>query len=188
MHLLPRLLLFACCTCAIAAPIDREALVRRHNVVVRSVDPKSPLTVGNGGFAFTVDVTGLQTFGDHYYANGFPLETLARWCWVMDANPNGYTLDDASSDFMQADGTTVRLPNKQNSPAGEWLRRNPRLHPLGRLSLEWSDGTARPRRCQTSVASLRPPRATKKMIRLSADQTAAWRLGTSPKRLERAQW
>ncbi|HUG11354.1 MAG TPA: hypothetical protein VMM36_10085, partial [Opitutaceae bacterium] len=67
MNMLPQLLLFACCTCAVAAPIDREALVRRHNVVVRSVDPTSPLTVGNGGFAFTVDVTGLQTFADYYH-------------------------------------------------------------------------------------------------------------------------
>jgi hypothetical protein len=124
-----------------AAPIDREALVRRHNVVVRKVDPTAPLTVGNGQFAFTVDVTGLQTFGEYYYKNGIPLETMARWCWAADENPNHYTLDDASNDFRQADGTTIRLPNKQGSPAGDWLRRNPRQHPLGQLSLEWSDGT-----------------------------------------------
>ena len=124
-----------------ATPIDREALVKRHNVVVRKVDPTSPLTVGNGQFAFTVDVTGLQTFGDYYYQNGIPLETMARWCWAQDENPNGYTLDDASTDFTQADDTTIRLPNKQGSPAGDWLRRNPRQHPLAQLALEWSDGT-----------------------------------------------
>ncbi len=48
--------------CAGAEPIDREALVRRHNVVVRKVDFVAPLTVGNGGFAFTADITGLQAF------------------------------------------------------------------------------------------------------------------------------
>ncbi len=122
-------------------PIDREALVTRHNVVVRKVDPTAPLTVGNGGFAFTVDVTGLQTFGDFYYHNGVPLETMARWCWAQDENPEHYTLDDASTDFTQADGTVIRLPNKQGTPAGEWLRRNPRQHPLAQIALEWSDGT-----------------------------------------------
>jgi len=124
-------------------PIDREALVRRHNVVVRKVDPTAPLTVGNGQFAFTVDVTGLQTFGDYYYKNGIPLETLARWCWAQDENPHHYTLDDASSDFRQADGTMIRLPNKQGTPAGDLLRRNPRQQPLGQFALEWDkpDGT-----------------------------------------------
>jgi beta-xylosidase len=63
-----------------ATPIDRKALVARHNPVIRKVDYTAPLTVGNGGFAFTVDVTGLQTFGEQYYQNGIPLETLARWC------------------------------------------------------------------------------------------------------------
>lgn len=42
-------------------PIDREALVRRHNPEFTAWDPKSPLSVGNGDFAFTADFTGLQT-------------------------------------------------------------------------------------------------------------------------------
>jgi beta-xylosidase len=124
-----------------ATPIDREALVRRHNPVIRHVDPTAPLTVGNGGFAFTVDITGLQTFGEHYYRNGIPLETMARWCWATDENPNGYTLADASRTYTQPDGTTVSLPSVLGTPASDWLRRNPRLHPLAQISLEWSDGT-----------------------------------------------
>ena len=122
-------------------PIDREALVRRHNVVVHKVDPTAPLTVGNGGFAFTVDVTGLQTFGDYYYQHGIPLETMARWAWATDDNPKGYTLADANQDYVQPDGTTVSLPSKLGTPASDWLRRNPRQQPLGQVSLEWSDGT-----------------------------------------------
>jgi len=126
-----------------ATPIDREALVRRHNPVIKKVDYSAPLTVGNGGFAFTVDVTGLQTFGEQYYKNGIPLETLARWCWTTDDNPNGYKIADADQEYVQADGTTVSLPSKLGTPASDWLRRNPRLHPLGQLSLEWdkADGT-----------------------------------------------
>src|SRR5688572_23604125 len=42
----------------LAAPIDRQSLVARHFPVVTSVDPDAPLTVGNGRFAFTADVTG----------------------------------------------------------------------------------------------------------------------------------
>jgi hypothetical protein len=44
------LLLFA--VAPAAEPIDRPALVARHNPVIRKVDPDAPLTVGNGGFAF----------------------------------------------------------------------------------------------------------------------------------------
>ena len=138
------LFVVAACAVASAAPIDREAVVRRHNPVVRSVDPLTPLTVGNGGFAFTVDVTGLQTFGDYYWRNGIPLETLARWCWVTDPNPQGFKLADANREYLQADGRTVGYPTRSGTPAGEWLRRNPRQQPLGQLSLEWDkpDGTA----------------------------------------------
>ena len=32
--------------------IDREALVRRHNPVLRQLDPLSPISLGNGEFAF----------------------------------------------------------------------------------------------------------------------------------------
>lgn len=133
----------ACGCAASAAPIDREALVTRHNPVLRCVDYSAPLTVGNGGFAFTVDITGLQTFGDEYYARGIPLETLARWCWAQDENPRGYALADANETYTRADGSEVALPTRLGTPASDWLRRNPRLHPLGRISLQWDkpDGT-----------------------------------------------
>ena len=62
--------------------IDRHALVSRHNVTVTSFDPQSPLSVGNGEFAFTVDPTGLQTFPELYSANNqTPLCTMAQWGW-----------------------------------------------------------------------------------------------------------
>ena len=44
--------------------IDRRALVDRHAPVLRGFDTGSPLSVGNGEFAFTVDATGLQTFAE----------------------------------------------------------------------------------------------------------------------------
>ncbi len=118
-------------------PIDRQALVTRHNPVIRKVDVDAPLTVGNGGFAFTADITGLQTFADHYHRWGVPTETQSRWCWVTDPNPNNYTLADASRDFTNAAGRVLAYPTKQSSPAGDWLRKNPRSHPLGQISLDY---------------------------------------------------
>jgi len=60
------------------APVDRRALVRRHSPVVRSIDPRAPLSVGNGELAMTVDVTGLQSIPDAYQV---PLNVLAQWAW-----------------------------------------------------------------------------------------------------------
>ena len=48
------------------APIDRRALVERHAPVLRAFDAESPFSVGNGESAFTLDVTGLQTFPDAF--------------------------------------------------------------------------------------------------------------------------
>jgi len=52
----------------LAQKIDRQAVVRRHNVILTSVDTLASLTVGNGAFAFTVDATGLQSFPEYYAA------------------------------------------------------------------------------------------------------------------------
>src|SRR5690606_4990421 len=59
--------------------IDRRARVARHSPVVRSVDPRATLSVGNGRFVFTADVTGLQSFPDRY--EELPLATQAEWGW-----------------------------------------------------------------------------------------------------------
>ncbi len=61
------------------SPINRQALVNRHDVRVTSLDPSSPLTVGDGDFAFTVDPTGLQSFEDLFHDKGIPLETRSTW-------------------------------------------------------------------------------------------------------------
>jgi len=37
-------------------------VVRRHTVEVTRADPAAVSTVGNGDFAFTADITGMQTF------------------------------------------------------------------------------------------------------------------------------
>ncbi|HOQ75703.1 MAG TPA: glycoside hydrolase family 65 [Thermoclostridium sp.] len=59
--------------------IDRKELVLRHNPVLRKPDPRTPLSVGNGEFTFTADITGLQTFMDDYRI--VPLCTMSQWGW-----------------------------------------------------------------------------------------------------------
>ena len=44
------------------AEIDRRAVVSRNNPIITEADPLESLTVGNGHFATTVDVTGLQSY------------------------------------------------------------------------------------------------------------------------------
>ncbi len=123
----------SCRSAAAPAPrIDRYALVTRHNPRIATIDPWAPLTVGNGQFCFTADVTGLQTFYDHYQKNGIGLETQARWAWHSNPNPAGYTLEDANRPFT-AYGETIGYPTNERSEAGRWLRENPHTMPLGQL-------------------------------------------------------
>jgi hypothetical protein len=121
--------------------IDRRALVTRHHPHLTRVDPWAPLSVGNGGFCFTADVTGLQTFPDHYQKNGIPLETQARWAWHAEPNPRGYQLADANRPYT-AHGRTQGYPTNDKVPAGQWLRENPHAWPLGQLGFVDENGTA----------------------------------------------
>lgn len=125
---------------ATAAPptptkIDRHALVTRHNPHLTALDPWAPLSVGNGEFAFTADVTGLQTFTPYYRKHGIATETEARWLWHEDPNPHHYKLSDANRLFTSY-GQTMGYPTKQSGPASTWLRENPHILPLPQLSLD----------------------------------------------------
>jgi hypothetical protein len=115
--------------------IDRFALVTRHNVFVTTVDPWNPLSVGNGQFACTVDVTGLQTFGDFYHRNGVPLETLSDWAWHSFPNTDNLRLEDANKNY-DVHGRQIAYPSLETSPAGKYFRENPHRMPLGQLGLD----------------------------------------------------
>ena len=138
------LLLFVTVLPAHAADrIDREALVTRHSPHLAAPDPWAPLSVGNGRFCFTADVTGLQTFADHYRANGIGLETQARWAWHEDPNPHGYQLADANKAYT-AHGKTVDYPTRMDVPAAAWLRENPHPQPLGQLAIAYTHRDGKP--------------------------------------------
>ena len=125
-----------------AQPIDRLALVRRHNPVLHQADALAPLSLGNGAFAFSVDVTGLQSFADFYHP-GIPLCTQSYWGWHTCPNPAGYRLEQALVDF-DTYGRIVTYPTNIKGEAAQWLRGNPhRLH-LGRVELEMTRADGRP--------------------------------------------
>lgn len=116
--------------------IDRAALVKRHCPTLRKIDPPSPLSLGNGEFAFTADITGLQTF-PRECEQTMPLCTMVQWGWhTAPPSPN---LDTNAFRLTQYD-THGRAVGYATSAEGQselykWLRENPhRLH-LGRIGL-----------------------------------------------------
>jgi hypothetical protein len=119
------------------SPIDRRALVERHCPELHDFDARSPLSVGNGEFAFTVDATGLQTF-PNLYEKTLPLCTQSQWGWhSFPGSPAG----DLALEQFDVHGRKVGYATR----AGEqrelfnWLRENPhRLH-LGRIGLDIAD-------------------------------------------------
>jgi protein-glucosylgalactosylhydroxylysine glucosidase len=126
---------------ASTAAIDRRARVERHSPMVRTFESFSALSVGNGGFAFTADATGLQTFAEEY--TEFPLATQAEWGWHSFANSSGFRAEDAMERY-DAHGRQVPYLSGQNGPAGKWLRENPHRLSLARIgfALRRRDGSA----------------------------------------------
>ncbi len=57
-----------------SSKIDRKDLVTRHNLLIKDRHLLyGPTQVGNGGFAFGFDITGLQTFSKSNTASIFAL-------------------------------------------------------------------------------------------------------------------
>ncbi|GAA4428037.1 hypothetical protein GCM10023169_28730 [Georgenia halophila] len=141
-----------------AGRLDREAIVRRHAVVSDTIDPRSPVQVGNGTLAFAVDVTGLQTFPDAYPvpdASGGPAGTLlgtqAQWGWHSSPPPDGREPELRRRPYRTRRG---QVPYVDAEPSGKddstldeesrWLRANPHRLDLLRMGLV-VDGTSPPR-------------------------------------------
>ena len=121
-----------------APPIDRQALVTRHNPSLSSIDPASPFMVGNGNIALTADITGLATFQDQYSPRA-PLLLQAQWAWHSFPNPHRYRYEQ-SLKAVEIRGKTQYFPwladwSEAKDPLVAWLRENPHRFSLGRLSL-----------------------------------------------------
>ena len=102
--------------------IDREAVVARHRIVTHATDPHSPAQVGNGGFAFGMDITGLQTF--------VPFNTLSDWGW------HSFPQDETTR-RQHYQGVPVEVGGR-SVPIG-WQRIR-----TGSTSDDWDSGCSRP--------------------------------------------
>ena len=124
---------------SIAQPINRMQLVNRHTVVIDSFDSLASLSVGNGHFAFTTDVTGLQSFPDAY-ANAVPLGTQSEWGW--HSFPNTDNLNDSESlKTYRLNGRDVQYMVQWNSPernkaASNYFRQNLHRLQLANIGIE----------------------------------------------------
>lgn len=134
---------------AAVASINRQAVVRRHNVdfalgANASIDPMDVLTVGNGCFAVGLDLLGSQTLNGTYSETD--LNVLADWLShtqpAPGSNPNAY-LDDYNTTTYETptDGAggvrRVRYPTGSNNtgPGATWTHANPHKPSAFQLSL-----------------------------------------------------
>ena len=129
----------------VAQSIDRQAVVSRHNPVITEADPLASLTVGNGHFATTVDVTGMQSFPFEYGA-GVPLTAMSDWGWHKFENTNGLTPEDSYKTMDLGHGHpetyAVEYKASKNDPARnvaatEYFRVNPHRLNLGIIGIEF---------------------------------------------------
>jgi hypothetical protein len=117
------------------APINRQTLVERHKVLVTNTDSLNSLSVGNGKFAFTADVTGLQTFPLHY-EKGIPLGTESEWGWHRFPNKEGYKFSQSLREYTfngRPVTYSVQVKSPANKDAVDYLRANPHRLQLGNL-------------------------------------------------------
>ena len=116
--------------------IDRRAVVGRHDVRFASARPAvdaggyctpspdstaySQLTVGNGDFAFTADLTGLQSLNASYGSNSdhaFPALTQSSWGWHT---PDYRRIDPTMPSPWREDGAPgARFAFTLEMPVGE---------------------------------------------------------------------
>src|SRR5690606_9856835 len=123
--------------------IDRKAVVQRHNIVNQSADTLASLTVGNGVFAYTVDVTGMQSF-PAYYKKGVSLGTQSEWGWNNFQNDGDYKFEETlkSYDFnnegRDAKYSVQHKDGGRNTEATEYYRVNPHRLQLGNVGLAFT--------------------------------------------------
>lgn len=113
--------------------IDRRKLVTNHNPILNNVHPLSPLSVGNGEFAFTADITGLQTFPEAY---DVPLGTQSQWGWHSTDGRDHYQLKDLTLTELASYDRQVGYPISATNQEDiyHWLRQNPHRLQLGQIS------------------------------------------------------
>ena len=87
------------------------------------------MQVGNGEFAYNVDITGMQTFNPH--------NTMAHWTWHSMPLPKGFKPGDFKGKIFEINGRPVEfeVDNPEQPELSEWLAANPHPVNLGRIGL-----------------------------------------------------
>ncbi|KAI1107372.1 Six-hairpin glycosidase-like protein [Jackrogersella minutella] len=116
--------------------IDRCQIVRSFNPHRNASSQITPLQVGNGNFAFGVDVTGLQTFS--------PFATMSTWGWhnfSLPTTPGQTSADDFTGLDWWTHGRLVNYdqPNPAENDISNWLIQNPQRANLGTIGF-WFNG------------------------------------------------
>src|SRR5690606_12722244 len=123
--------------------IDRKAVVQRQNIVNQSADTLASLTVGNGVFAYTVDVRGMQSFSV-CYKEGVSLGTQSERGWNALDNDENYRLEETlkSYDFnnegRDAKYSIQHKEGGRNTEATEYYLVNPHRLQLGNVGLQFT--------------------------------------------------
>ena len=140
-----------------AKKIDRHALVTRNNILVEKADTLESLSVGNGEFAFTTDITGLQTFYKEY-ENGVTLGTQSNWGWHTFPNTQNYKPMESA---LYSDYQGRKVPylaqfkgTGRDAQAANYFRENPQRLNLGviRLLMKKPDGS------EVKIADIQNPK------------------------------
>ena len=128
-----------------SAAIDRQAVVSRNNPVITKADTLASLSVGNGHFATTVDVTGLQSYPLDY-KKGVPLCAMSDWGWHQYPNSKNLKPSESEKSFDFGHGHkevyAVEYKKKEDGrhkEATEFLRVNPHRLNLGAIGLYLTD-------------------------------------------------
>jgi len=118
--------------------IDRLALVTRNNITVEQPDTLASLSVGNGNFAFTADITGLQTFYKEY-ERGVTLGTQSNWGWHTFPNKENYNVMQSATYYDYRGRKVPYLSQDAKSgkeaDATNYFRENPQRLKLGVIRL-----------------------------------------------------
>ena len=126
-------------------PIDRHAVVNRNNPIINEFNPNASLTVGNGHFATTVDVTGLQSYPGVYMV-GIPLTAMSDWGWHSFKNTKQLLPSESEKAFDYGHGHEEIYAIEYKKPedgrhkeATEYFRVNPHRLNLGTIGLNLKD-------------------------------------------------
>ena len=133
----------------VTASIDRHAVVNRNNPVITEASDLASLTIGNGHFAATVDVTGLQSFPFDYGA-GVPLNAMSDWGWHKFENTNALMSSESEKAFDFGHGHQEiyaveykKSEDGRHKEATEYFRVNPHRLNLGTVGLDLKDASGK---------------------------------------------